>query len=472
MKTNEANYKKIDDDDIDFFVSVLGVDAVITDSESRQLYGHDYTEDLEFEPEVVLFPNHTSQVSKILTWCNKNSITVTPRGAGTGLSGGALPVYGGVSLSSEKMNRILEIDENNFQAILEPGVINQVLQDAVAEKGLFYPPDPASKGSCFMGGNVAHSSGGPRALKYGTTKDFILNLEVVLADGTVIWTGANTLKYSTGYHLTQLMVGSEGTLGFVTKIVVKLIPLPKHNLLMLASFNDPYKACASVAKIFQKGITPSALEFMERDAILFTMAYASIAHPMSEYTQAQLLIEVDGNYIDTLYKDCEIINGILDEAGATEVLFADSDFEKDKLWSLRRKIGEAVKAKSIYKEEDTVVPRASLPELLTGVKKIGVKYGFASACYGHAGDGNLHVNILKGDLSEEIWNSTIKKAIIEIFELCKSLGGTISGEHGIGLVQQEFMPIMFGENQLELMRAIKKVFDPNGILNPGKIFGR
>jgi len=471
MKTNTSNYKNIDAADIDYFITVLGAEYVICDSESMRLYAHDYTEDLQFEPEIVLIPKNTGQVSQILAWCNKNHIAVTPRGAGTGLSGGALPVFGGVCLSSEKLNSILEIDENNFQAIVEPGVINQVLQDAVAAKGLFYPPDPASKGSCFMGGNVAHSSGGPRALKYGTTKDFILNLEVVLADGTIFWTGANTLKYSTGYHLTQLMVGSEGTLGFVTKIVVKLIPLPRHNLLMLASFTDPYQACAAVAKIFQRGITPSALEFMERDAIIYTMAYTSVAHPLASNTQAQLLIEVDGNYLDSLNKDCEIINEVLEEAGATDVLFADSDFEKEKLWSLRRKIGEAVKAKSIYKEEDTVVPRASLPELLTGVKAIGMKYGFASACYGHAGDGNLHVNILKGDLSEEIWNKTIKKAIAEIFELCKKLGGTISGEHGIGLVQQEFMPIVFGENQLELMRGIKRVFDPNGILNPGKIFG-
>jgi len=470
MKTNEANYKKIDAGDIDFFRSILGQDCVLTDSESLQDYGHDQTEDFVFEPDVILKPSTTQQVCQILAWCNDNLIAVTPRGAGTGLSGGALAIFGGVCLSSEKFNRILSIDESNFQAIVEPGVINQVFQDTVAEKGLFYPPDPASKGSCYMGGNVAHSSGGPRALKYGTTKDFILNLEVVLADGTIIWTGANTLKYSTGYHLTQLMVGSEGTLGFVTKIVVKLLPLPKHNLLMLASFNDAGKACRAVAKIFQKGITPSALEFMERDAILYTLSYTSVSHPLPDDAQAQLLIEVDGNYVDTLYKDCEIINAVLEEAGVTDVLFADNDFEKDKLWALRRKIGEAVKAQSIYKEEDTVVPRASLPELLTGVKSIGKKYGFASACYGHAGDGNLHVNILKGDLSDEVWSNTIKKAIAEIFELCKSLEGTISGEHGIGLVQQEFMPIMFSEYELDLMRGIKKVFDPNGILNPGKIF--
>jgi glycolate oxidase len=463
-------YKKTDATDLAFFIKVLGQDAVVTDNELIKDYAHDYTEDFIFEPDVVLKPSGTDQVSQVLAWCNTHKIAVTPRGAGTGLSGGALPVFGGVCLSSEKFNRVISIDEANFQAIVEPGVINQVFQDTVAARGMYYPPDPASKGSCFLGGNVAHSSGGPRAVKYGTTKDYILNLEVVLPDGTILWTGANTLKYSTGYHLTQLMVGSEGTLGFVTKIVVKLIPLPKHNMLMLASFTDAAKACGAVAAIFQKGITPSALEFMERDAIVFTMKYMSASHPLPDSAQAQLLIEVDGNYPETLYKDCEIINAVLEEAGCEDVLFAENDLEKDRLWALRRKIGEAVKSFSIYKEEDTVVPRASLPQLLTGVKAIGARYGFASACYGHAGDGNLHVNILKADLSDEVWNNTIKQAITEIFELCKALGGTISGEHGIGMVQKEFMPVLFSAYHLDLMRRIKSVFDPNGIMNPGKIF--
>jgi len=463
-------FTKIGQADIDFFMVLLGKEGVSIDPEAKQEYGHDYTEDLVFEPEIVLKPGTAQEVSHILAYCNENQIPVTPRGAGTGLSGGALPIFGGVCLSSEKLNRIINIDTSNFQAIVEPGVINQVFQNAVAEKGLFYPPDPASKGSCFLGGNVAHSSGGPRALKYGTTKDYILNLEVVLPNGDIIWTGANTLKYATGYHLTQLMVGSEGTLGFVTKIVTKLIPMPKHNLLMLASFADAGQACGAVAAIFQEGITPSALEFMERDAILYTMKYLQTTHPLPDTAQAQLLIEVDGNYKETLYTDCDVINTVLERFGGTDVLFAETDGEKERLWSLRRKIGEAVKAQSIYKEEDTVVPRASLPELLAGVKKIGKDFGFQSACYGHAGDGNLHINILKGNLSDEVWNNTIKEAITQIFLLCKQLGGTISGEHGIGLVQQEYMPIMFPQSQLELMRSIKKVFDPNGIMNPGKIF--
>jgi glycolate oxidase len=467
---NNINYHKLNPDDLDYFRKILGEENVLVSADERGEYAHDYTEDLVFLPEVVLKPIDGQEVSRILSYCNANVIPVTPRGAGTGLSGGALPVFGGVCLSSERMNRIITIDEENSQAIVEPGVINQVLQDTVAEKGLFYPPDPASRGSCFLGGNVAHSSGGPRALKYGTTKDYILNLEVVLPNGEIIWTGANTLKYSTGYHLTQLMIGSEGTLGFVTKIVVKLIPLPKYNLLMLASFSDAVVACSAVAAIFQKGITPSALEFMERDAIVYTMNYLGTGYPLPENANAQLIIEVDGHYQDSLYKDCDIINGVLEDFGCDDVLFADSQAEKDKIWALRRKIGEAVKAYSIYKEEDTVVPRATLPVLLKAVKFAGKKYGFKSACYGHAGDGNLHINILKGDMSEENWNSTIKTAIAEIFRTCKELGGTISGEHGIGLVQKEYMPIVFSEFQLELMRGIKRVFDPNGIMNPGKIF--
>lgn len=463
-------YKKIDSADIAHFQSILPATHICSSAEILSEYDHDYTEDFHFAPEVVLKPENAEQVSKILSYCNTHKIPVYPRGAGTGLSGGALAIEGGVCLSSEKLNRIIEIDEANFIATVEPGVINQVFQDAVSEKGLFYPPDPASKGSCFLGGNVAHSSGGPRALKYGTTKDYVLNLQVVLPNGEIIWTGANTLKYSTGYHLTQLMVGSEGTLGFVTKIVMKLLPLPKQNLLMMAAFASPEKACAAVAEIFRAGITPSALEFMERDAIEYSMQFTGANIELPVWVQAHLLIEVDGNNLDELYLDCDAINAVLEKFDVGDVQFAESAAEKDKLWLLRRKVGEAVKTQSIYKEEDTVVPRAYLPQLLEGVKNIGSKYGFRSVCYGHAGDGNLHVNILKEQMTDEQWNNNIKTAIREIFKLCKSLGGTISGEHGIGYVQQEFMDIMFSEMHLELMRGIKRVFDPNNIMNPGKIF--
>src|SRR5690606_4660591 len=282
---------------------------------------------------------------------------------------------------------------------------------------------------------------------------------------------ANVLKNATGYNLTQLVVGSEGTLGIVTKIVLKLVPLPKYDLLMLVPFKSPEKACAAVSAIFMAGYTPSALEFMERDALEWVSRFMdSTTVVIEDDIKAHLLIETDGNNMDVLMQDMEGIAAIVSEFDCGEILFADDAQQKAELWKLRRRVGEAVKSHSIYKEEDTVVPRAELPVLLNGVKEIGRKYGFHSVCYGHAGDGNLHVNIIRGELSEEEWTGSLKIGIREIFELVKSLGGTISGEHGIGLVQKEYLPIIFDENQMSLMKAIKRIFDPNNILNAGKIF--
>ena len=463
-------YTKINSDHISFFQEICGT-RVHFDNEILQEYSHDETEDLSFPPEVVIKPNTVEEVSKILSFCNSNHICVTPSGARTGLSGGALPIYGGVLLSMELFNKILEIDEKNHQVTAEPGVITQVLQDTVKEKGLFYPPDPASKGSCFIGGNISENSGGPKAVKYGVTKDYVLNLQVILTDGSIIWTGANVLKNATGYNLTQLIVGSEGTLGIVTKIVLKLLPHPTQDLLMLVPFFDATKACEAVAAIFQAGITPSGLEFMERDALL--LAKKSVGDStieVKENHQAHLIIEVDGFDIEHLMGECEKIMGVLEKFETDEILFAESQAQKDALWQLRRKVGEAVKTHSIYKEEDTVVPRFELPNLLKEVKRIGKKYGFESICYGHAGDGNLHVNILKGNLSDEKWDNELNLAIRELFEKVIALGGTISGEHGIGLVQKNYMDIAFPEVAINLMKNIKNVFDPNNILNPGKLF--
>ena len=434
-------------------------------------YGHDETEDLSYPPAIVLKPTSVTEISEIMRYCHAEKIPVTPAGARTGLSGGSLPIHGGVLLSMEKFNKILKIDEKNHQVITEPGVITQVLQDAVKEKGLFYPPDPASKGSCFIGGNVSENSGGPKAVKYGVTKDYVLNLEVVLPTGEIIWTGANVLKNATGYNLTQLIIGSEGTLAVITKIVLRLIPHPTHDLLMLVPFLDAEKACEAVAAIFRAGITPSGLEFMERDALTWTQKFTGDQTiEVKENHAAHLLIEVDGFNMDLLMTECEKIMTVLETFETDEILFAESDSQKNSLWSMRRKVGEAVKSQSIYKEEDTVVPRYELPRLLHYVKKIGKKYGLHSVCYGHAGDGNLHVNIIKGDLSDEQWEIDLPLAIRELFTEVVKLGGTLSGEHGIGLVQQPYMDIAFPEVSLNLMRSIKSVFDPNGILNPGKIF--
>lgn len=460
----------LNEQQISFFQNLLS-ERCITDFEQRKEYGHDETEDLNFPPSAVLKPTSVEEVSKIMHYCYENKIPVSPAGARTGLSGGALPTHGGILISMEKFNRILEIDENNHQVTTEPGVITQVLQEAVKEKGLFYPPDPASKGSCFIGGNVSENSGGPKAVKYGVTKDYVLNLEVVLPNGEVIWTGANVLKNATGYNLTQLVIGSEGTLCIITKIVLKLIPHPTTDLLMLVPFFDAQKACEAVAAIFKAGITPSGLEFMERDALLWTKDFIGESSiPIAENHQAHLLIEVDGFQEDQLMQECEKILAVLENFETDEILFADSEAQKNTLWSLRRKAGEAVKSQSIYKEEDTVVPRFELPKLLFHIKEIGRKYGFHSVCYGHAGDGNLHVNIIKGNLSDEQWENELPIAIRELFTEVVKLGGTISGEHGIGLVQKPFMDIAFPEVTLNLMREIKRVFDPKGILNPGKIF--
>lgn len=462
-------YKEVIEADLAYFHSIVDVE-VMDDDEHISIAASDETEDLVYSPKVVLRPKTVEAVCAILKYCNEQQICITPRGAGTGLSGGALAIYGGVVLDMKRFNKILHIDKRNLQVTTEPGVITQLLQEAVAEESLFYPPDPASKGSCFIGGNVSENSGGPKAVKYGVVKDYVLNLEVVLPNGDVMWTGANVLKNATGYNLTQLIVGSEGTLGVITKIVLRLIPAVKYNLLMLVPFKSAIEACAAVNAILLAGVTPSALEFMERDALDWAMRFAQVKSiTVADEVQAHLLIEVDGNDQDVLYKEIESINKVLEGFDVGEILFADTHEQKEVLWSLRRKVGEAVKSNSVYKEEDTVVPHAELPTLLKHVKDIGKKYGFQSVCYGHAGDGNLHVNIVKGEMSEAEWTHKLPVAIRELFVEVVKLGGTISGEHGIGLVQKNYMDICFSKTQLDLMRQIKKIFDPKNILNPGKI---
>lgn len=431
----------------------------------------DETEDLFFRPNLVAEPISTKEVSELLELAHQHDIPVTAAGARTGLSGGALAVKGGLALSLRRMDKILKIDEVNHQAIVQPGVITEVLQNAAAEKGLFYAVDPASRGTCTIGGNLAENSGGPRAVKYGVTKDWVLNLEVVLADGSVIETGANTLKNSTGYNLTGLMIGSEGTLGVITKATLKLLPLPQFQALMFVPFETTESACSAVSSVFRAGVMPSAMEFMERDAMRLAQEFTgNFELELKDEHVAYLLVEVDGFSAEDLMPQCEKMLPVFEENGCGEILFANSAAEQEKLWFLRRRVGEAVKAESIYKEEDTVVPRGLLPELMKAVKRIGDEYDFRSICYGHAGDGNLHINILKDSISDERWNSELPQAISELFEEVVKMGGTLSGEHGIGLVQSPYMRIACSEAQLGVMKAVKKALDPKGILNPGKIF--
>jgi glycolate oxidase len=466
-----VKYGAITADIINAFKAIIGEQYVVTDEESFAKYGKDETENLFFAPEVVVKPRTTEEISAILKICNKEILAVTPRGAGTGLSGGALPHLGGVLLSTERLNTILEIDEKNFQVTTEPGVITEVLQNTVKEKGLFYPPDPASKGSCFIGGNIAESSGGPKAVKYGVVKDYVLNLEVVLATGEIMWTGSNVLKNATGYNLTQLMVGSEGTLGIVTKIVLRLIPAPKFDLLMLVPFRSVEQAGEAVSTIFKAGFLPSALELVEINALTIVSKFIGVsAIPVTPDTEAHLIIETDGNNMDTLMEDMEAIATLLQQFDIGEIYFADDAQQKAELWKLRRKVAEAVKLVGYTIEEDTVVPRAALPALIRGVKKLGKEQDFEVVCYGHAGDGNLHIRVKKEGIPNSHNIPEMTKILRSMFTLVKSLGGTISGEHGIGLIQKPYMDIVFTDTQFRLMKAIKLAFDPNQILNKGKIF--
>lgn len=451
--------------------NLVGSQNVLYNFESLQRYGRDETENLFFEAVAVVLPHTTEDVSKIMKFCFSNSIVITPRGAGTGLSGGALPASGGIVISFEKMNSIIQIDEANLQVTTEPGVITEVLQNAVKEKGLFYPPDPSSRGSCFIGGNVSANSGGPKAVKYGVVKDYVLNLEVVLPNGDIIITGANVLKNSTGYNLTQLMVGSEGTLGLITKIVLKLIPLPKYDLLILVPFNDVEKAGAAVSAIFRAGFMPSALELVEINALKIVSEYVgNNSIPVTDDIEAHLIIEVDGNNLESLYSEIESISQLLQDFDCGEIFFADNASQKEELWKLRRRTAEAVKIKGYTIEEDTVVPRANLPQLIKGVKQLALENNFKVVCYGHAGDGNLHVRIKMDNNKNSLDNPEVIPVIRKLFTLVHSLGGTISGEHGIGLIQKSYMDIVFNKAAIEIMKGIKCAFDPHNILNPGKIF--
>lgn len=463
------SYNKLTDKLVSAFAGIVGQENCLADNESKTIYGQDETEDLLFFPELILKPSSTQQVSDIMKLANSQRIPVTPRGGGTGLSGGALPVHGGIILSMEKFKRIIEIDEKNFQATVEPGMFTQVFQEECEKRGLYYPPDPSSRGSSQLGGNLAECAGGPRAVKYGVTKDYVLGVEAVLPTGEIINAGGRVLKNVSGYNLTQLIVGSEGTLAIITKIIFRLIPLPLAKKVLLVAFNSLEDAVAAVASIFQRGITPSALEFMERAAVRAAEMQLGKTFPNGN-AEAQLLIEVDGNYEEALVKDIEIIAEVVEQHHALDVLLAEDRQKIEDVWALRRSMGEAVKKISTYKEEDTVVPRAALPQLIKGVKAICGKYGITSICYGHAGDGNVHVNILKDKMDDAAWENHLDTAIREIFQLTVSLGGTISGEHGIGYSQKSYLPIALSDAELNLMKAVKRTFDPNNILNPGKIF--
>lgn len=443
----------------------VGPDHVLTSGIEK--YAHDETEDFEFPPDVVVRPGSAGEVSAVLRIASGGRIPITPQAARTSLSGGALCVHGGIALSTERMARIKDVDEGNLFCVVEPGVITQTLQEEVERRGLFYGPDPASRGSCTIGGNIAHNAGGPRALKYGVTKDWVTGLEAVVPSGEILRTGGKLMKNVAGYNLTQLLVGSEGTLAVVTEATLKLLPKPASCRTVLAPFGDVVSAARAVTEIFKARIVPCACEYMERAAVEAAERRKGVKLPVSG--EAVLLIEVDGNDEALLDRDVERIAEVCLSEGAPDVYPADDPEKRKFVWDLRRSIGEAVKAMSAYKEEDTVVPRMRLPELVQAVREVTKKHGLTAISYGHAGDGNLHVNILRGGLGEEAWRRGIEPAVRELFERTVAMGGQITGEHGVGYVQKNYMTIAYPRHHLELLRQVKGVFDPQGILNPGKI---
>lgn len=448
---------------------LLGTEHLVLSRDDLEPFSHDETEDLVFWPEIGVQPRTLEEIEALLRFAQEKQIPITPRGGGTGLSGGALPIAGGIVLSLDKMNKILEIDPANRVAVVEPGVITEVLQQEVEGQGLFYPPDPASRGSCTIGGNVAENAGGPHALKYGTTKDWVLGMTALTPAFGCLDLGGKLYKNATGFSLAQLLVGSEGTLAVVGKVILKLVPKPAQRVLLWAPFADFVAAARVIPELSRRGILPAAVEILERRAPEAAARHLGIAAPVP-IGEANLLIEIDGNDEALLEKEMLRVGEVVEGLGAGEVVAALEEARCQELWKLRRTVGEAVKSLSVYKEEDTVVPPARLPELIAGVRRLTAKHGVEAICYGHAGDGNLHVNLLKMGLSEEEWNHRLPRLIQELFAFTVSLGGMITGEHGVGWTQRAFLPLALSPAEIALMRQVKQLFDPQGILNPGKIF--
>ena len=467
---NHRVYQKVSPAIVESLRTIAGADNVLSFDDDIEKYAHDEVIGLRAAPEVVVKAGSSGQVSEILRLAQEERVPVTPRGAGYGLSGGAVPVCGGIVLSTEKMNRILELDKKNLMITVEPGVMTGEIHRSVEAEGLFYPPDPASLDSCTIGGNIAECAGGPRAVKYGVTKDYVCGLEAVLPNGEIITCGGKLVKNVTGYNLIQLLIGSEGTLAVVTRIILKLIPLPKVQVDLLVPFGSIQEAADTVTDIIAGRILPTALEFMEQDSILSVERLIQSKVPHDD-APAHLLIQLDGNLQEAVDNECEAVGEICLRNGARDVLVAKDRPTRDRLWNARRKIIEALKLESpVNHMEDVVVPRAEIPALLQGIKSIAGRRDVRIVCFGHAGDGNVHVNVLKDNIPAERWSALVPVAAEEIYRVALSLGGTLTGEHGIGATRRRFLPLALDEAQIQLMRGIRDVFDPDRVLNPGKIF--
>ncbi|RJQ48247.1 MAG: FAD-binding protein [Nitrospiraceae bacterium] len=440
-------------------------ERMMTEKEELFCYSFDASS-MQGEPSAIVKPVNTSEVAQVVAFANRKLTPVVPRGAGTGMTGGAVPVKDAIILSLDGMNSILDIDERNMVAVVEPGVINGHLQERLEEKGLFYPPDPASMNFCTLGGNIAENAGGPRAIKYGVTKDYVLGLEVVLPDGRVMMTGGKTYKNVVGYDLTRLIVGSEGTLCVVTKIFLKILPLPEETITLLITYSTLNDAAFSVSKITSSGITPRVLEFMDKGSIQAVESYGHYGLPQD--AEAMLLIEVDGS-LTAVSEDADKIASICTSLNG-RVSIAEDIYSRKRLWEARRAISPALyRIRPNKINEDIVVPRGRIPEILQALRDISERYRVQIVNFGHAGDGNIHVNVMtdKNDFEEY---GRAKGSVKDIFRETLRLEGSISGEHGVGLTKKQYVGMELSDTGIEIMKAVKKVFDPNGIMNPGKMF--
>ncbi|HPS14669.1 MAG TPA: FAD-linked oxidase C-terminal domain-containing protein [Spirochaetales bacterium] len=451
---------------------IVGERNVVLDEATRETYSHDETSKDEYAhmPDVVVFPQSTEAVARVVRLANQARLPITPRGAGSGLSGGAIPLYGGIVLSLEKMNKVREIDYDNLTMTVEAGIVTNEINSLIKEKGLFYAGYPMSLETCTLGGNIAENAGGGKAIKYGVTSRYILGLEFVTPQGEVVWLGGKLAKDVTGYDLVHLIVGSEGTLGIVTAAVIRLIALPTAKTDLLALFQTPEAAIACVPKILAQDLTPTSIEFMDRQSFAASCTYLNEGLSYAE-CGAMLLIEMDGRDVAVVEREAEAVGDLCTEVGAIEVYVADNRTTQDRLWAIRRNIAEALKVYSpVQSLEDIVVPPASIPLVLPELDRISKKFGITIPCYGHAGDGNLHATLVKDPaMSLEAWQKVEPDALLALYEATSHLGGKISGEHGIGLKRKSYMYRFMSPVEQALIRSIKQAWDPNLIMNPGKM---
>jgi len=465
------NYRKITPATIERLRSLVGEGNVVTGQFDLENYSRDeMPAKMQFVPEAAVKAETAQQIAEILKLAGQENFPVTPRGRGTGLSGGCLPVCGGIVLSLEKMEKVLELDRRNLMAVVEPGIINAELQRTVEEEGLFYPPDPASLESCSIGGNLAENSGGPRAVKYGVTRNFVCGLEAVLANGEIIHYGGKMVKNVAGYDLAHLLIGSEGTFAVITQAILKLLPLPFYKIDLLIPFISLTQAAEMVSRIIgEKRIIPTAVEFMEKDAIKACEIYLKRELPFSDFP-AQLLIELDGEDLPELQKQMEKIGELALQMGAPDILVADNPAQQRRLWEARRSLLDTMKSISSEMEiADISVPRWMIPEMVKRIKQKSEKAGICSICFGHAGDGNLHIHFLKRELDDQTWQAKSRPLLVEVIRDVLELGGSVSGEHGIGITKKPYLKMAMSESELKLMRTLKQTLDPRMILNPGKV---